>query len=200
MDNYEISRERAKSYFLTYDQEKIINRWNIPHDGDFFYVRFLDRPYRICRHTGDVVRLFDGAQAGFSEVLSIFDLLCHSGEASFLTGEFAPVNSLRGRPASVGVDADHSSKAASLFDRAPERFRAACLGLGGVPIQMGDMGFRFPIFGEMQAILKFYHSDEEFPASITLLWDENTLQYMYYETVFYVAGFLIHEICKEMEK
>ena len=48
--------------------------------------------------------------------------------------------------------------------------------------------------------MKFYHSDEEFPASITLLWDENTLQYMYYETVFYVAGFLIHEICKEMEK
>jgi hypothetical protein len=48
-------------------------------------------------------------------------------------------------------------------------------------------------------MLKFYHSDEDFPAGLTFLWDENTLQFIHYETVFYIAGFLARTILKMMK-
>ena len=63
---------------------------------------------------------------------------------------------------------------------------------------MGDIGYRFGVFADLDAILKFYHSDEDFPASVTLLWEENMLQFVYYETVFYIAGALLRQLGGEM--
>ena len=200
MDNYEISRERAKNYFLSFDQREIIGRWNLRSDTAYLFLDFIGRPYRICRATGRVDRLFDGGQADYFETLSIFDLLCHKGDDRFLTGRYAPVNSLRGCPISAGVDTEFHGKTAQYYDRNPERLKRACSVLGGAPVKMGDIGFRFPVFDGIQVILKFYHSDEDFPASVTFLWDENTLNFVYYETVFYIAGSLLSAICNEMSK
>ena len=194
MDNYEISRDRAQAYFLGFDQRKIIDRWKLQADDAFLYVQFLGRSYQICRKTAQVVRCWDKTQAGFSEVLSIFDFLCHEGNEKFPAGRLAPVNSLKGSPKTGGVGTDFHSRTADAFDRNPDGFRKACLALGGVEVPAGDMGFSFTLFAELFVVLKFYHSDEEFPASITLLWDENLLQYIHYETVFYIAGFLLEQI------
>jgi len=200
MDNYEVSRDRAQAYFLNFDQQAIIDRWGLRNDGDYLHLTFLSRDYRIHRKTGRVERVPGGIQADFSEVLSIFDLLCHEGEDQFLTGKYAPVNSLRGCPVSVGVDAEFHEKTAHYFDKNPELLKNACIALGGMPVNMGDIGFVLPLFDKIHVILKFYHSDEDFPASITLLWDENTLHFLFYETVFYIAGFLLSRISEEMSK
>ncbi len=199
MDNYELARDRAQAYFLQFDQDAIIRRWDLQFDDVYLFVEFLGRKYGICRKSGEVFRLFDGKQAGFSEVLSIFDLLCHTGKDAFITGRFAPVNSLRGRPVAAGVDTPFYDKTAVYLERNMDAFKAACTALGGEPVAMGDVGFRFPVFSDLQAIMKFYESDDEFPASITFLWDENTLSFMYYETVFYVAGFILKAICEQMD-
>ena len=53
---------------------------------------------------------------------------------------------------------------------------------------------------EASVILKFYSADEEFPAQITVLWDENTLQYLYYETTFYIVNFLFQKILEIMKE
>ncbi len=196
MDNYQLSRDRAQAYFLGFDQEQIIAQWNLTSDADWIHVTFLGLPYRICRKTGTVLQ--EDRQAGFEEVLSIFDLLCHESEYKFLSGTYAPVNSLRGRPRAIGVGTNFHAGPAGRFEQHPERFRRACEALGGVTVDLGDIGYQFPVFGGLSVILKFYFSDEDFPASITLLWDENTLQYLYYETVFYIAGFLLKRISDKM--
>lgn len=193
MDNYQISRDRAQAYFLGFDQEKLIRDGDLQYDAQRIYTNFFGRPYAIDRQSGVVTRLFDGAQAGYEEVMTIFDLLCHKGEHKILSGKLAPVNSLKGA-AAAGVDTNFYGDIATRFDKNPETFAAACRKLGGQEVAMGDMGFRFPVFGGLDVILKFYRSDEEFPAGLTLLWDENTLQFMFYETVFYAAGFLLHAI------
>ena len=198
MDNYELARDRAQAYFLHYSQETVIHKWKLEHTKEVLYVNFLGRPYAICRKTGRIDRLFDGKQAGFSEVLSIFDLLCHEGNDPFLTGKFAPVNSLRGCSVSAGVDTPFYNNTAAYFESEQNEFIAACQALGGVPVDAGDIGFSFPLFDQMRVILKFYHSDEDFPASITFLWEENTLSFAFYETVFYMAGFILDEICNRM--
>lgn len=199
MDNYEISRNRAQAFFLGFDQQRILERWQLQADTDFLYLSFLSRPYRVCRKTGSIFRCWDGTQAGFEEVLSIFDLLCHEGECKHLSGTLAPVNSLKGRPRAIGVETGSYPKAAARFDRDVDGFCSACENLGGQRIPLGDIGYRFPLFGELYLVLKFYHGDDEFPASLTLLWDENTLQYLYYETVFYIAGFVLESITEKMQ-
>lgn len=198
MDNYEIARDRAQAYFLNFDQDSIICRWRLDHDESFLYVEFLGNSYAVCRKTGMITRRHDGMQAGFSEALSIFDFLCHSEEAQFPAGSFAPVNSLPGAPKAGGVETNFHASTAKALDQDPEGFRQACLALGGTPVDMGDIGYRFSVFGQLELILKFYRSDEDFPASITLLWDKNTLQYIFYETTFYVAGFLLQTIQEQM--
>ena len=198
MDNYKISRDRAQRYFLGFDQKKLLNAWRLQHDESLIYLDFLGKSYRICRKTGTVYRVRDGQQADFNVVLSIFDLLCHENGQKVVTGRYAPVNSLKGA-AAVGVGTDFYGKFAEKIDGDPERFRLACLRCGAEPVQMGDIGFRFPVFGKLDVILKFYHSDEDFPASVTLLWEENMLRFVHYETVFYIAGALLRQLEEEME-
>lgn len=194
MDNYEISRDRAQAYFLGFDQEQIIRAWDLPYDEDHLFVTFLGQNYRLHRKTGKIFRRADGSQAGFSEVMSILDFLCHEGQEKFPAGRYAPVNSLAGSPKAGGVAMGFHSQTAQAFDRDPDALKRACTKMGGTPVDMGDIGFAFPLFSDLRVIMKFYHSDEDFPASITLLWDENLLQYIYYETVFYIAGFLLDRI------
>ena len=200
MDNYAISRNRAQAYFLGFDQQALTETWKLSSDENFLYTEFLGRPYRICRKTGTVSRCGSDCQADFEETLSIFDFLCHEGTGKYASGRYAPVNSLKNRPRAIGVDTGFHTATAAAFDRDPEAFRLACIALGGTPVSMGDLGFRFPLFRELSVILKFYRSDEEFPASVTLLWDENTLQYIFYETVFYIAGSLLGSILDEMKQ
>ena len=196
-DNYKISRDRAIEYFLSFDQDVLIRNWALSCDDDRLFVSFLGSVYAICRHTGRVFRP-DGQESGFEETLSLFDLLCHESPVKTCTGRFAPVNSLNGRPKAIGVGTDFHSNIASHFDRNPDAFRRACLSLGGTPMALGDLGFSFPVFGDLTVRLKFYGSDEDFPTSVVLLWDENMLQYVFYETVFYIAGFLLHSILDQM--
>ena len=196
-DNYQISRNRAMEYFLGFDQNALIRNWNLSCTDDRLFVRFLGRPYEICRHTGMIYRS-DGQEAGFEEALSIFDFLCHESPVKACTGRFAPVNSLNGRPKAIGVGTDFHSDIAAHFDRDWDAFRRACLSSGGTPMALGDLGFSFPVFGDLTVRLKFYGSDEDFPASVVLLWDENMLQFVYYETVFYIAGFLLRSILEGM--
>lgn len=199
MDNYELSRNRAQVYFLGFDQEILIQKWKLQADEKTIFLDFLGRPYGINRSSGAVIRLWNGEQAQYSEVLSIFDLLCHEGDQKQLSGQFAPVNSLNGCAKGAGVGTDFHSSIASRFDADAQSFRNACISLGGTPAKMGDIGFEFPVFQNIKVILKFYHADEEFPASLTLLWDANMLQFVFYETVFYIAGCLLGMILEEMK-
>ena len=198
MDNYRLSRDRAQAYFLNFDQDALIRTWSLRHAPESLYVPFLHLEYTVCRKTGRVLRP-DGTEAGYTEVLSIFDLLCHQGQNKRLSGRWAPVNSLDGMQATSGVGTDFHEAVSAVFDRDPAAFRAACKALGGTPVAMGDIGYRFPVFGPLELILKFYHSDEDFPASTTLLWDASTLQFIFYETTFYIAGFLLHTIAHQIQ-
>lgn len=194
-DNYLIQREAAKKHFLTFDQNRILACWNLAHDDQSIYVTFFGKRYRICRATGDVLRETDGSQAGFSEVLSIFDLLCHASRRPAASPSFAPVNSLTGRPPAAGISTTGMyASYAQKFGRDTEAFRTACTQEGGIPVTAGDIGFQFSVFADLQLLLKFYEADEEFPPQLLLLWNENALEYAQYETIFYMQGYLLERI------
>ena len=51
-DNYQIMFERTRASFLKYDQEKMIERFQLNADERYLYLTFVARPYRIERATG----------------------------------------------------------------------------------------------------------------------------------------------------
>ena len=88
---------------------------------------------------------------------------------------------------------------AALCDRAPEKLARACRELGGVDMGMGELSFRLPLFDFLPVMVQFWSSDEEFPPVFKLMWDENTLQYLKFETVCYAAIFLTQRLRAKME-
>lgn len=215
-DNYELSRSRAEQYFLKFDQEEMIRSHHLEADEKWIYTTFLNDRCRIDRKTGRIQKSRDGfatvEEAGHGETLTIFDFLCHSmtvhgaaeaeaaGRTRALCGRWAPVNSLKGRPKTVGVGSGLFESQSARFDADQAGFAAACEALGGKKVPFGDIGYRIPVWGEVDILIKFYASDEEFPAQTTVLFDENLLSYIFYETVFYMTGYVLARIVEEMDR
>ena len=88
---------------------------------------------------------------------------------------------------------------AKLFDQDPEGFRRGCLALGGREVQGGDISYAIELVDGLDICVQFWHGDEEFPPKVRLLWDENTLRYIRYETTWYAAGLLLERIRENMK-
>ena len=196
MDNYHSAKLKACKEFLDYKPAEIASQNELKCDESWIFVRYLYNDYKISKGSGLVYRLSDGTEAGYSETLSIFDLLCHRGEKS-LSGEFATVNSLNDGPVSQGVPMEDNSFA-ELIDKHTKDFILACEAIGFKAVSIGDVGFELEIYKGLKARLKFYKSDDEFPASITMLFEKNMLKYVNYETVFYIAGDIERLIASKM--
>lgn len=48
-------------------------------------------------------------------------------------------------------------------------------------------------------MIQFWESDEEFAANLQILWDKNTLDYMHYETTYYVVNCLFKKLTGMVE-
>ena len=62
--NYDITRDRVEGEFPQYDQESVIEKFRLAHDGDYIYLRFAAQDYRISRGTGRVERMPEAVHAG----------------------------------------------------------------------------------------------------------------------------------------
>ncbi len=186
INNYEISLQNAMKRFGSYDMATLSQRSGVTDRGAWLQTRFFGMETSICKKTGQVT--VDGEPADFCEALSVFDWLCDGRQGAKASGEFAPISSLPGvlvRGQGLLMSAPEIAKTVDLH---PEIFRRTCEKLGGRPVTIGDIAYEIPVFPDITVILKFYHGDEEFPPDMTFLWDKNILQFVRYETVYYLAA------------
>ena len=87
---------------------------------------------------------------------------------------------------------------AERFEENPEGFRRACENLGGHPFPQGDIAYVLPLFDGLPVLVQLWFGDEEFPANLRFLWDENTPDYIRYETMWYAKGMLLKRLEEEM--
>lgn len=194
-NNYLIMRHQAQEKFLTYEQAPILARWQLKSDEQRIFVSFFQQEYEISRATGEILRCKNGMPAGFEETLSIFDLLCYAKARPFASSDFAPINSLTGKPVGAGVSTDPTCSSYALrFSRSVSAFCSACETLGGRRIDIGDIGYEFPVFADLMLRLKFYEADDEFPPQLTVLFSSNALSYVRYETIFYIMNHQLSQI------
>ena len=198
-DNYAISAARAAQAFLRYDPVHMAKKFGLPLDEAYLYITFVSAPYRVSRGTGLVERL-DGASARpvtFNECMTIYDVLCDAQEGCDLSGRFCGVNSLPGVAQTSGLGNNLFAAYEQRFDKDPAALRRACERLGGTPLSGADVAYQLPLFPFLPVQLRFWHGDDEFPPSLQLLWDENTLQFMRYETTYYAANHLFTRLTGE---
>ncbi len=192
MDNYETMLKGAKRRFCTYDITKIAAKNGVTETITHICTTFLGEAVLVEKATGEFT--VGGRNASFGEGLTVFDWLCDRKEGASAAWQFCPVSSLPGVLVSGGSLTMRPTAAANKIDQAPENFIAFCESVGGTATGAGDMGFQIMAFPDLPMQLKFYHSDEEFPPSLTLLFDRNTLQFIRYETVYYLAGCLLRRL------
>lgn len=191
-DNYAVQMQHAKAAFLTYHQQTLIRRHGLQADEDYLYLRFLGSPYRLNRHTGDLQRQEAGVWLDANthpEVMTVLDLLCDSREDRHLSGNLKSLQSF-GMQIHRSLVEEQRDPLAEAFDRNPGAFCRACEALGGIPACGGDIGYGVELAEGLQIVVHFWAGDGEFSPQLRFFFDENALQYLRYETLFFAVDLL----------
>lgn len=200
INNYSIQARQAKDRFTTYDQEKLIAKLKLRRDEDYLYVTMLSEPYRIHRKTGDICRETAAGWVdanSFAEVMTLLDLVCDSREDRYLTGRWKSMTDF-GLMFHRNLTEVTNDPWANRFEADPEGFRKACETLKGIPFHRGDIAYTIELFDGLSILVQLWFGDEEFPAGLRFLWDENATMYLKYETMHYVKGLLLEKISERM--
>lgn len=190
----------ASKRFLTYSWEALLCEGFVWQEEGFLYTSFLGSPARIDCATG-IAYSQNGnnwEKCGFSSGLSIYDYVCDRKSGAKAAHSYCPVGSLPGVFVGGSGLSMEPKKLAQRIEKNKEAFQKACLAMGGKEIKMGDMGYALPVFPDLSVLLKFYFGDADFPPSLTFLWDKSMLQFVRYETVYYIAGALVEKLESQM--
>lgn len=200
-DNYLKQAAQAKAYFLTYDQEALIRKLNLAYDEDYLYPVFFSQTYRLSRKTGDLARQgkhgWEDANT-HGEVMTLLDLICDSREDRFVSGKWKDMAQF-GHTFHQNLLEERDSLAEACQER-PEVFRRWCEALGGKPMPTGDIAYSIEVFDGLPLMIQLWFGDEDFPARARLLWDENALMYLKYETMYFAREVLLSRLKQEMEE
>ena len=200
MDNYAKMRQDAVDRFLTYKIENLLKNPGVSSWEKGVKTTFFSRPVYLD-HTEGSILLIDGEkkkECDFSPTLSILDYVCDRKPSAIAANTFCPVGSLPGVFVGGSGLVMKNGSLEQRIQEDPAAFQRACESLGGVATGAGDMGYRLHIFPDLCMELKFYFADEDFPPQLTFLWDKNILQFVRYETVYYIAGCLAREFRSRM--
>ncbi len=203
-DNYEYMKEKMQRQFLEYDQAAMIRKFGLRHDAQYLYLECLERAYRISRTTGAVEWTEDGfatcCTANYNEAMSVYDVLCCSKDNCSLAGRFVTTKALSGMLQGSDVGGGMFRQVCADIDRETELFKQACELLGGREESGGDVAYSFWVFPFLPMMLRFWNSDEEFPASLAVLWDANVLDFIHFETTWFLASHVLSRIQEQMEE
>lgn len=196
-NNYDHALLEARQRFLTYSQTEILSHFSLENDENYLYLPFIGQCHRIHRDTG-LVEWLDRAglphEAGFEASLSLYDVLCCARQDCTLSGQYAPINSVAKNYHTRNLGGTIFDRCPAVFAEHPALLDKALLALGGVREGKGDLAYRIDIFPFLPVRVQFWAADEDFPATLQILWDLNTLQYLHYETTYYVAGHLFRRL------
>ena len=201
VNNYLIQAQQAKTRFLTYDQQKLIRKFDLQFDEQYLYVNLLCKQYCIDRVTGDLQRR-DGAVWNdgntYEEVMTLLDLLCDSRDDRCLAHSWQNMQTF-GLQFHQNLLEERRDPTAERVDRNPQLLHRAAKALGAEAIAGGDIGYAFELFDGLKIGLLFWHGDDEFLPRIRYLWDANAKLYIRYETMYFAVDLLLRRI-RELEE
>ena len=82
-----------------------------------------------------------------------------------------------------------------------EELKEACIRLGGQiqpRLARADVTARIPAFPFFPVLLQFWDADDEFPPQIKIMWDDQTMRYLNFETTYYLQGDLLARLLEKV--
>lgn len=76
-----------------------------------------------------------------------------------------------------------------------EGLEKACRGMGGVEMDLGDLGFTFQLLPRVKLCLVYWQEDEEFPASARILFEASAANYLPCDVLAVLGAQLVRRIC-----
>ncbi len=145
------------------------------------------------------------SEAQFNEAMTIYDLLgyaqptCHASKTMInMKSLHTKIAATAPRPSSIY--AAQEARLAALEAQKSGILAQAARALGGAPLDKADASAQFTVINDLTMQVQLWLPDEDFPASLQFFWDENVLQYMHYETVWYANGFILEELEAQCRK
>lgn len=200
VNNYLIQAKQAKERFCSYDHDTLIKKLGLRSDETYLYIPMLAETYRILRETGDIHRKTGSGWVdanSFEEVMTLLDLVCDSREDRFLTGRWKNMTDF-GLMFHRDLLEGKADPWAKKFEADPDGFRKACMLLGGKSLDWGDVAYSIELFDGLSILVQLWFGDEEFPAGLRFLWDENALMYLKYETMYFAKALLLQKLSERM--
>ena len=197
--NYLKMKRGAQALFLERDLDGIARRWKLESDAAYIYASYFGQKLRVRREDAEI-SLAEPAEGSFllgdgvNEAMVLFDLMTYAPERPRASGRWASVSTLGGI---IGAGHDRTlshEKDAAKFSGRLDALEAACRRMGGVALGKADVSYAFTVFADFAIWFQFWDGDDEFPASIKYLFDENALKYMHYETLWYVMGSVMERL------
>ncbi len=197
ISNYEKMKNDMADVFLKYDQEEMIRKFSLEFNQKYLFIHFAGKKYRIHRFTGAVSWSKDSFQteekAGYNEVMTIYDVLCYSKKNCCLANEWVNVGSLSAvQGGTLAKGSNFFQNVGEYFDGKTEALARGCEALQGRKLNTGDVAYELDLFPFLPLILRFWESDEDFPASLQILVDKNILDYMHYETLMFAITHMLN--------
>ena len=200
MDNYTLQAAQAKKAFLGYDHKALAKKLGVTMTGHWLPCRLWNQSYRLNTADGRIQKWADSAWTdviSFNETMTLLDLVCDSREDRHIRGAYKNMADFGLMFHRQLLEADPWAQ--FFQDHLPD-FCKACTVLGGKPFPKGDAAFVLSIFEDLTVVLQLWLGDDEFPPNLRLLWDENALMYLKYETMYFAKGQLFSMLRKEMNK
>ncbi len=217
VSNYEIQSDVAREAFLTFDFEDIVKKLDLKQDNEYLYVKFINNEYRLGKKSSEIQRIEENStyiDAGFYEIMSILDLLDNlknlSKEELKASKNFvAPTGLKESAPTGLKEVANAGNKQrnswiflknAKAFSGKIDKLEKACKELGGIKIDNGDVGYIIDIFDYIKVMFVYYDEDSDFESEIKVLWTDNILKFVHYETTYYMLEYLFEKMLKIIEE
>lgn len=195
--NYEIMKHQMQRVFAERDLAAAAEKWHLEMSDGVIRLQFIAREYNIDVKSGIVLRADNGAEAGYNEAMTLYDILSREPAVPF--EKYAPISSFTRLHTTSGGNRSIFDGVRDVFDHKEAKLARACEALGGVPFGNSDVGYVLPIFNGLNVIMQFWNSDDEFGPELKLMCDQNSLSFMNYETMMFMLSHLMSRLREEME-
>lgn len=187
--NYEKVTEDWKKRFLDMNQERLIERFQLNHDGQWLYLRYLGQQLKISRTSGKVLFADREEIPEFDTVITVYNMFYYAKEHPEASGELVPFRLVkRVYPFERAYQKQILEPFTRLFSGHVKELREACEKLGGTKLPQGDAGYRIPVYPYFDMAVLFWDRDDEFEAQGNMLFDSNITDFVHEENVVCIAA------------
>jgi len=189
-DDFDRSSEFWNWKNFSQEIRSLRNKFGIGND----YVDIMG--LRVDFETGETIDLLTNTKTNTSRVIP--HLYYHTkSQDKGIANEWVKYNALSGSWACrYNFDEKDVNTLADAYVNNKEKLFDALRKFGGKEADYGDAAFEIPFLPMIKVLLVFEDADEEFPASVRLLYDKNSIYYMPHEQLGDISWFIAGRVMK----